>query len=1157
MADERLAPHTMTPAVHRSAVLGSPPLPRPSRAMSNPDLFQTSYAVVVGIDTYGDGIPRLRTAGNDARRVAKTLAEQHGYEVIQLIDADATRERVTKLLTSELPSRVGANDRVLFYWAGHGVALDGDTGPNGYLLPSDARRDDDASFLYMPFVYDALTSLTCRHMLVVLDACFSGAFRWSSTRAIVQDNDVLYREKFERFVRDPAWQLITSAAQDETALDQLSAGPLGSRDGDDAHSPFAMAFFTAINGGADLMGGDGIVTAAEAFVYLDEALQEASITAGKRQTPGLWPMRKHDKGQYIFFVPGRDPALPDAPPLSYDSNPWRGLSSYERADAPLFFGRDEAIASLSAFVAAQPLTVVLGASGSGKSSLVKAGVVPRLESDTQWHVLPPIRPGVAPLTSIADGLSSLTMTSERPKDIDDVVATVRHWCATNPDRRLVLIVDQAEELVSMIRVQAERDAFITLIARILDANGDRVRVIMTLRTDFEPQFDHAALASRWTAARFVVPPMSRADLQAVIEEPAARRVLYFDPPELVDTLLDEVTNMPGALPLLSFALSEMYVRYLNRRGTDRAVSREDYEQLGGVVGALRSRADEEYNALDEPHRATMQAMLLRMVAGGSGVLARRRVSNIELVHANADENARVADVRRALVSARLLVEGKDADGEPYLEPAHDALVRSWGRLLQWIQQAGDDVIPLVTRQKLAAEALEWRRAADNAARDGLLWKDPVRSAMLVRVAREDAPWLNEVELEFARASVQGRRRARLARRGVVAAIAVLALASLVFADQSRRQTRVAVAARDTALRALAKADSEKNRADSNGKEATKNFKLAATNETTATRNAALAAKNETTATKNAMRADSAARRAEGEKVHAMQSLFRSLTVSMPPDLVTAGSVCIKPACGAPRIDDPGAWSVLASIPEDVPGYASCIVDQSDHACHMTPRPADTRDFIVAREYGSGHIIAYAHDGMTADNVLRKAAADNVLVIENALRWLMPTALDPTCGHKPPTIVLWEGYVNLGQNLMMASLRKRGWNVVAASVPPTAAKIEKDLQCASVLWFGNVPPRDLEPGRPSATPPDFARAIVPVIEAFVRRGGGLLVAGLGWSFYGYHPEPGRVQPADMLGEHLGFRFTRNMFQPQGLIPLLTPPPSKLDAMVAPRNVRPTP
>ncbi|MBK6842545.1 MAG: caspase family protein [Gemmatimonadetes bacterium] len=191
--------------------------------------FARSIAVVVGIDRYRDGIPELRTAANDARRVGAILGESHGYEVIQLLDEEATQARLTTLLTRELPEGVGPDDRVFFYWAGHGVARDGDDGPNGYLLPVDARRGDEATFLHMPLVHDALLSLTCRHMLVVLDSCFSGAFRWSGTRAaeLIDDDAVIHQEKYDRFVRDPAWQVITSAAQDQKAIDQLSTGSLG------------------------------------------------------------------------------------------------------------------------------------------------------------------------------------------------------------------------------------------------------------------------------------------------------------------------------------------------------------------------------------------------------------------------------------------------------------------------------------------------------------------------------------------------------------------------------------------------------------------------------------------------------------------------------------------------------------------------------------------------------------------------------------------------------------------------------------------------------------------------------------------------------------------------------------------------------------------
>ena len=179
--------------------------------------FRRSIAVVIGIDSYGHGVPPLRTAVNDARRLGELLATHHGYEVVTLLDADATRARIVTLLKEELPARVEPDDRVCLYFAGHGVAVDGHDGPNGYLLPVDASRADESTFLSMPLVHEAIVALPCRHMLVILDSCFSGAFRWSGTRAVSALPEVIHQERYERFVRDPAWQVITSASQDQEA----------------------------------------------------------------------------------------------------------------------------------------------------------------------------------------------------------------------------------------------------------------------------------------------------------------------------------------------------------------------------------------------------------------------------------------------------------------------------------------------------------------------------------------------------------------------------------------------------------------------------------------------------------------------------------------------------------------------------------------------------------------------------------------------------------------------------------------------------------------------------------------------------------------------------------------------------------------------------
>lgn len=756
--------------------------------------FANSIAVVVGIDRYRDGIPELRTAANDARRVGTILRESHGYDVIELLDEHASQERLTTLLTRELPGRVGADDRVFFYWAGHGVARDGDDGPNGYLLPVDARRGDEATFLHMPLVHDALLALQCRHMLVVLDSCFSGAFRWSGTRAVelIDDDAVIHQEKYDRFVRDPAWQVITSAAQDQKAIDQLSTGSLGSRDGEGAHSPFALALFEALGGAGDVIPrqeGDGLVTATELYLYLEERLQDAALAAGKRQTPRLWPLRKHDKGEFVFFVPGRDLTLPPAPPLTFENNPWRGLASYDAADAALFFGRDAEIATLRERVQSLPLTVVLGASGTGKSSLVKAGLVPRLAADG-WTILPVVRPGTAPLVALAqsigsgDGAAGATPASMSAR-IDALLQGAG-------DRKVVLVIDQCEELITLARSAAEREQALTLLARLAEAHPASLRIILTLRTDFEPNFDRSAFGERWRAGRFIVPPMSRDNLRAVIEQPAAKRVLYFEPSSLVETLLDEVIATPGALPLLSFALSEMYVRYVERRSSDRAITRDDYEALGGVVGALRARAEAEHDALDAAHRTTLRRVMLRMVVAEGGNLARRRVSDSELDYPDRAEHARAAEVVRRLTSARLLVEGKEADGEPFVEPAHDALVRGWGRLLEWVREEGEASFPLAQRQRLARAASEWERA-EPASRDGLVWSDAVRSAQLAPLVKSRAAWLNRRELEFARRSVRGRtvRRATTAVAvALIAAAGAWAFVSGRRASERAEQVRV-------------------------------------------------------------------------------------------------------------------------------------------------------------------------------------------------------------------------------------------------------------------------------------------------------------------------------------------------------------------------------
>lgn len=769
--------------------------------------FANNRAYVIGINAYSNGIPTLRTAVADSERLGQLLHEFHGYKV-RLIprDGTATLAGLRQLLCETMQQEVGPNDRVLFYFAGHGIALDGDDGPEGYLVPEDAKRDDRTSFLGMTELHDALAKLPCRHLLLILDCCFAGAFRWSSMRDISALPSVIHRERFERYIHDPAWQVLTSAAHDQTALDVLSGNTIGERIESDAHSPFAAALFRALAGDADLIprskdgqpGGDGVITATELYLYLRECVESATVEHRTRQTPGLWPLKKHDKGEYILLTPGHTLNLPPAPLLDEKNNPYRGLQSYDEEHAAMFFGRSRFVTSLSQRVKIQALTIVLGASGTGKSSVVKAGLLPLLRSKEPnvWVILPPFRPGKSPLASLA----TLTLPNESNEpdvidnrlrhshsDPDALARRVGDWAAmAAPHARLVIVVDQFEELLTLCGDMGEREQFLRQIDRALATFPDRVRILLTLRSDFEPQFAKGPLQEEWLPARVVVPVMTLDEYREAIEGPASLKVLYLQgrssSQAFIDRLIGDVANTPGALPLLSFTLSELYRRYLARRGDDRALLEIDYEALEGVGGSLRKRADEVYTDLpDDGHRATMRRVMLRMISVEGGELARRRVPDEELVYESPEENLRVQEVLSRLTGARLVVEGKEINGEPFIEPAHDELLRGWSKFLEWCREDAEN---LQLRRRLTPASLAWDQ------RYASLWLVEPRLNVLKQVLDTPANWLNKSESRFLRQCFAVRRTIAIASASflILAFIVITTLGLFANAERERALT---------------------------------------------------------------------------------------------------------------------------------------------------------------------------------------------------------------------------------------------------------------------------------------------------------------------------------------------------------------------------------
>lgn len=727
-----------------------------------------TLAVVIGIARHEQTRLDLRTPDRDARDLELLLRERLGWRTILLCNEETTLGRLKDLLEREMPEKTNENSRVLVYFAGHGLVTDSQTQPKAYLVPHDARNDE-ASLLPMEAVSTALQELRCKHVLVILDCCFAAAFRWRSGRdfgAVLAPE--LYRERYELFLRRPAWQIITSAAADQKAADVLAGMPFGARGdaGVSRNSPFASALLRGLGGEADMSppGGDGVITATELYLFVREEI-EREIPHGN-QTPGLWTLDRHEQGEFIFHVHGREVLLRDAPALARENSPYRGLQPYEEKDAKLLFGRAAVVDALFQRVETSPLTVVVAVSGAGKSSVVKAGLLPL---HRKMH---------------PDSLVELT----RPSSSGD--GAIERALARGA--QALLIVDQLEEVFALDRNVAFREEYLASLVR---ARAAGVHIVATLRSDFEAQFASGALSDGWTDARFVLGEMSRDELRQVVELPANRAVLFFDPPSLVDRLVDAVVGSPGALPLLSFVLTQLYERLLRRADGSRMLRESEYDELGGITGALQARLERVHTDLGtEEDRATLKAVLLRMVELEGGGVVRRSVQRDELTFGEPWDR-RVQHVWGILTSAeaRLATGGGDASTGK-LELVHDAVVRSWPRFDEWIRDRRvTDGVHL--ERRVSAAERDWREANRDARR---LWHADVRLNVAVRQAA-DPLGFNARERAFVGMSSRKRRIRRLTVSLLVAiavtSVAVTFVRSLLAQGEADRQALLANEAR--------------------------------------------------------------------------------------------------------------------------------------------------------------------------------------------------------------------------------------------------------------------------------------------------------------------------------------------------------------------------
>lgn len=571
------------------------------------------------------------------------------------------------------------------------------------------------------------------------------------------------------------------------------------------------------------IAGPGEILASDSVVHLARKVEGVShVDRGSASLKGLdEPVRLT-----LLTKEGWDPASDEAfqkaigrragrAGAGFAVCPYRGLAAFQPEDADRYFGRDALVAELVDRIDRDRVLFVVGPSGSGKSSAVRAGLIPAVASGA---VSGSERWAVALLSPRSSPASELSYQLHRAAEQAGVRAAGAADTSTSPSTNevraigdaicdetggLLIVIDQFEELFTL-NPHREQEVFVKLLAAIADPPGSRVRVVMAMRADF---YGVCAtfpwLVRRATANQALVGPMSRADLRKVIEQPAASTGLRLED-GLVDVVLEDAGTDAAALPLISHAMAETW-----RRRDGQTLSLQGYRDAGGVAGAISQTADTLYEtALSEPEQQACRRLMLRLVAPGEGTSdIRRRPPVAELdLDREPDLSRRVA---AEMTDARLLTVDRDS-----LEIAHEALLRSWPRLRRWIDDSRDE---LRTRQRISHAAAEWH--AQQRDRDLLYRGTPLRAAREWAVEHGDA--LGPDEQAFLAASIevfegelarsrQASRRSRRLRRVAVAVLAGLTLAAVVASlvafsalGESRRRY-----AESLATQALALADSD-------------------------------------------------------------------------------------------------------------------------------------------------------------------------------------------------------------------------------------------------------------------------------------------------------------------------------------------------------------
>jgi DNA-binding SARP family transcriptional activator/WD40 repeat protein len=481
-------------------------------------------------------------------------------------------------------------------------------------------------------------------------------------------------------------------------------------------------------------------------------------------------------------------------------NPYQGLSAFEEPDAEDFYGRDSEIAALLDALVSNRLVAVVGPSGIGKSSLVKAGLIPALRSgalprSADWLITDMV-PGPYAFEEMASALLRIAM--EHPHGLDDDLRSDRRGLLRAARRLLpphsesLIVIDQFEEVFTMGTDLAETDQFIEALTTLVTDPSSNSRVVVTLRADF---FD---LPMRYhefgELLKYGIVPVTapgRSEIEAIVTEPAAALGVGFEP-GLVESILSSVARQVTVLPLLEFALTDLF-----EQRTSNTLARAQYEAGGGIQGAVGHHAERVYLGLGDAGRTAARDIFLRLVAiSESSEPTGRRAKRTELDRFGAMGGC-VTEVLERFGEARLIAFDRDQITRgPVVHVAHEAIFTHWERLEHWIDEQRAD---LMIARHLNKAAAEW----ENAGRDTAYLVVGGRLAQFTQWEEDTDLAISLTESEYVSACVEAesdkasrRRRTRTLVVAGFAAVAVVASLLAVAALVARGDAQAQAAAAD-------------------------------------------------------------------------------------------------------------------------------------------------------------------------------------------------------------------------------------------------------------------------------------------------------------------------------------------------------------------------